>query len=211
MYLTKLTLDVRHPGARRDLSDAYDLHRTLSRAFAPDDQSVPARFLWRLEPSRSAEIGNEVLVQSAVSGCWSVIEAMSGYLQALHPNKYVDPASILQASATCRFRLRANPTITRSGKRMGLVKEDEQMAWLGRQGERLGFSIKDAARLSSAKMVLRSGQGRPPLTLLIALFKGVLRVQDPGAVERALVDGVGHGKAFGLGMLSIAPVRGPSP
>ena len=55
MYLSKLTLDPRHLGARRDLADAYEMHRTLARAFAPDESSAPARFLWRLEPPRSGE------------------------------------------------------------------------------------------------------------------------------------------------------------
>ena len=50
MYLSRLTLDPRQPQARRDLGDAYDMHRTLTRAFALDATTLPPRFLWRLDP-----------------------------------------------------------------------------------------------------------------------------------------------------------------
>ena len=47
MYMSKLVLDPRHLQARRDLANAYEMHRTLSRVFAPSPDASPARFLWR--------------------------------------------------------------------------------------------------------------------------------------------------------------------
>jgi len=43
-------------------------------------------------------------------------------------------------------------------------------------------------------------------TLTTARFDGVLRVTDPDRLRRALTHGIGHGKAFGCGLLTLAPV-----
>lgn len=41
MYLSRLQLNPAHPQARRDLASAYELHRSLARAFAPDAATPP--------------------------------------------------------------------------------------------------------------------------------------------------------------------------
>ena len=207
MYLSKLTLDPRHLGARRDLADAYEMHRTLARAFAPDESSAPARFLWRLEPPRSGDVPSDVLVQSGMAGRWSVVEALDGYTRALQPNKLVDLDAFVRAGMEYRFRLVANATVTRDGKRLGLLSEEEQLAWLSRQGGRHGFVVLDVIRLASTRLGARSGRDRPALTFQSARFEGLLTIEDPGKVASALTGGIGHGKAFGLGMLSLAPIR----
>ena len=80
MYLSQLKLNPTHPSARRDLGDAYQMHRTLSRAFAtgPDD-AVP-RFLWRLERQSAPSPSNAVLVQADGPGRWSELADLPGYL-----------------------------------------------------------------------------------------------------------------------------------
>jgi CRISPR system Cascade subunit CasE len=51
LLLNRLTLNLGHRDVRRDMGNAYDMHRTLARAVAsgPDDTVQP--FLWRLETS----------------------------------------------------------------------------------------------------------------------------------------------------------------
>jgi CRISPR system Cascade subunit CasE len=38
-------------------------------------------------------------------------------------------------------------------------------------------------------------------------FEGVLTVDKPDALQHALCNGIGRGKSFGLGLLSLAPLR----
>lgn len=38
-------------------------------------------------------------------------------------------------------------------------------------------------------------------------FSGQLKVRDPGALQRALLGGIGHAKAFGCGLLLVRPVE----
>lgn len=202
MYLSQLRLDTASAAARRDLADPYQLHRTLARVYAPDDATPPPRFLWRLE--RGGPVGERgvVLVQAAVPGRWDVLAARSGY--EVHGDKPVDTGQLVQPGHRYRFRLRANPVVTRQGQRLGLHGQDEQLDWLARQGSRLGFEVEGADVSGLERIVMWKPGGARPNVKDTVLFDGVLVARDAAALRAALVDGVGHGKAFGLGMLSLA-------
>ncbi|MNQ61219.1 CRISPR-associated endoribonuclease Cse3 [compost metagenome] len=200
MHLTRLTLDPRSAQARRDLGDAYEMHRTLARAFAADAQSPPARFLWRLEAGGNAWATPMVLVQAAAEADWSALQALPNYLQRPVESKRLAFEEWIEGRM--RYRLQANPTVTRQGKRYGLVGEDEQLAWLGRQGERHGFNIE--AALVTASDVLASRKGESRISLQRVCFEGSLQVLELAAFSRALMLGIGPGKAFGCGLLSVA-------
>lgn len=206
MYLSKLTLDPRHPQARRDLGDAYEMHRTLVRAFAPDPETAPPRFLWRLEAGMAMNSPANVLVQADVPADWSPIAALSGYTTEILENKQVDLAGLVKAGGRYRFRLKANPTVTRAGKRYGLTSEDEQMAWVARQGLRHGFSVLACVRGSSERIQVRQGNSGHRITVHSVLLDGMVEVQGAALFEQALRNGLGHAKALGMGLLSIAKV-----
>lgn len=210
MFLSKLVLDPAHPQARRDLANAYEMHRTLSRVYAQSPDSPPARFLWRLEHNgaRLPQEGATVLLQSATPGRWQCLQALPGYVRALNPDKEVHVEQLLQASRSHVFRLCCNPTVTRDGKRYGLLREEEQLAWLARQGRQHGFSPLNVRVCRSERVSHRQGRGSQRITLQVVQFDGLLRVEDLERLGLALVNGIGHGKALGLGMLSLAPAHG---
>lgn len=143
----------------------------------------------------------------------------------------------LRAGMTLTFRLRANPTkrVSRHsttersnmhGKRVDLRTEAEQLAWLARKGEQCGFAlvtvrassgrdgerpaaIPDVRTLAGGKVLGRQPAGKT-MTFGSVLFEGRLRITDAAAFRRALETGIGPGKAYGFGLLSIAPDRGPA-
>lgn len=203
MYLTRLRLDPRSALARRDLADPYDMHRTLVRAFVQDEAQAPPRFLWRLEPG-DAWAQPVVLLQSTHAADWSFLSQLSSYVPPGEPprTKTFDPGQLLQAGSRYRFRLAANPTVARAGKRHGLVGEDAQLAWLDRQGERGGFGVEVA--LVSGSQTLHSRKGPMRVSLLRVCFEGMLQVRNVSALSHTLQAGIGPGKAFGCGLLSIA-------
>jgi len=199
MYLTRLTLDLRNAAVRRDLSDAYDMHRSLVRAFVSNDTQAPPRFLWRVEPE-SVWRDPIVLVQSRAEPDWSVFSS-SGYFKNPPATKTIDLAALIETGRLYRFRLFANPTVTQQGKRYGLSSEDEQNAWLERKGAKCGFSIETALVTSTDIVHLRGND----ICLQQTCFEGVLRATDESALQDAVESGMGPGKAFGLGMLSLSP------
>lgn len=201
MQLTRLRLDLRNAQVRRDLADPYEMHRTLVRAFVDDASHAPPRILWRLEPFAQAR-APELLVQSPEPGDWSFLDPTPGYLLCVPETKRIDDLAWLQAGLTCRFRLFANPTVTRDGKRQGILGEDAQLAWLARQGQRHGFSLDGALVTVSDQLEARKKAMR--ITLRRACFEGRLTITDADAARTALCEGIGPGKALGLGLLSIA-------
>lgn len=205
MFLSKLVLDARHPRVRRDLADVYDMHRTLARAFAPDAESHPARFLWRQERSRSVTEAVTLLVQAEGPANWSNVESDSGYLAQSIQVSALDLDRLVGDGQRLRFRLMANPTVTKEGKRLGLRREDEQLAWLGRVADKHGFRVLGCTVAESNRLQARQKDGHR-ITLDAALFEGIFTVVEKASVQQAIRRGLGRGKAFGLGLLSVAPV-----
>jgi CRISPR system Cascade subunit CasE len=212
MYLTRLRLDPRSAQVRRDLSNPYDMHRTLVRAFVADETATPPRFLWRIEPSGDWAMP-VVLVQSAHAADWSVLSKLPNYLKQKAEIKLVDLEALLQVGSRYRFRLIANPTVTQEGKRHGLSSEEAQLEWLARQGEKHGFTLETGAQdqkyavLISDSRVLKVHKKEPsPIYLQQVHYEGLLRLENALALSQALSAGIGPGKSFGCGLLSVAHV-----
>jgi CRISPR system Cascade subunit CasE len=126
------------------------------------------------------------------------------------------------------FRLIGNPTRTiphtrnqkspeqgkrPHGQRVARRKPEEQLEWLIRKGEQHGFVIPSAHNgqpdVSPSPCLTLTGQRRPsdkgPITLEPVRFEGHLIVTDTAAFTDALHKGIGHGKAYGCGLISLAP------
>jgi CRISPR system Cascade subunit CasE len=109
--------------------------------------------------------------------------------------------------------------VRRNGRRVELRTEAQQLEWLRRKGAAHGFEVL-SVRASDAVPNIRVSEGpksrgfrlnektgtKTPLTFASVFFEGVLRVTDPQAFRLALERGIGSAKAYGFGMLSIAPV-----
>ena len=204
MYLTRLTLDLRSRDARRDLSDAYEMHRSLARVFCEHPDRPPPRFLWRLEPPANSYANPVVLIQSETpADNLNALSAQANYLAEPVQTKAVELSDLVREDERYRFRLVANPTVTRAGKRYGLSGEDSQLAWLQRQGKKHGFGIHAAAVTGGD--VLDNTNDKRRIVIKRVRFEGVLSAVDSARLSTAITHGIGPGKAFGCGLLSLAP------
>lgn len=223
MFLHRIHLDPRCREARRDLSDPYQLHSTLCRAFCEPDTKCPeGEFLWRLEPE--ADVGGypRILVQSRSLPNWSRI-GVQGWLANADPAVDLEERlklNSLSAGQRFRFRLRANPCVTRQGKRLGLMQTDQQEQWLDRKSSQNGFCLPklpsfDLSESSQIRIDVRISQeqllrGRPragnDICVHSVLYDGLLTVTEPDRFRHALGTGIGHAKVMGLGLLSVAPI-----
>lgn len=222
MFLHRIHLDPRCREARRDLSDPYQLHSTLCRAFCKPDVKCPeGEFLWRLERETDAVGHPRILVQSRTMPTWAGI-GVQGWLAETDPA--IDLKERLKLGSLTlgqrfRFRLRANPCVKRDGKRLGLLQLEDQERWIARKGDQHGFSLPKLTasnlpehtleridvRVSQEQMLggkQRTGNG---IRIFSALYDGVLAVTDPDKFKSALQIGIGHGKVMGLGLLSVIP------
>jgi len=207
MHLSRIVLNPYNRQARLDLSDPYQMHRSLVRAFVSDPAQVPPRFLWRLEESHPQQ-ESTVLLQSAQAPDFSELQARPGYLsenlECALSSKSVDLTRLVAFGVQYRFRLVANPTVSREGKRFGLVGEADQVAWLTRQGERHGFLLKSTLVVNSH--YIKTRKAGAVVSLLRVQYEGVLCVCAAERFCSALLAGIGPGKALGCGLLSVARV-----
>ena len=213
MYLSRLTLNPRARRVQRELANPYELHRTLMRAY-PAELPEAERVLFRVDTDARSGVP-VVLLQSHARPDWAWLgePGARDYLLGAPQTKAFEltftPGQVLA------FRLRANPTARRrlpdgSRKRVGLVREEEQIDWLRRKGEQGGFRVLSARAGdgSRANGWLRRDGERHNLTMLAVQFDGLLQVTDPGLLWRAVQEGIGSGKGLGFGLLSLA--RPPS-
>ncbi len=235
MFLSRLILNPRNGRVRRDLADCGQMHRTIMRAFPPTEPGESARaslgVLYRVDADPQGRL--VLYVQSRQCPDWSALEP--GYLLHPPACRRVDHVyQALTPGTVLRFRLRANPTRKidtksgadgrrRHGRRVELRTEADRLAWLERKAEASGFelvsvrvstSVPDVTTIPQGKVVRTSGychcdtpEGRISHTLTLApvLFEGHLRVVEAERFRRALETGIGPGKAYGMGLLSIAP------
>ncbi len=204
MYLSKIVLNLRNPNARRDMTSAYEMHRTLMNILEEGDN----RLLWRLE-QRRLHTSPYVLVQTLKRPDLQKIFTKNGHDYGMPmPDSPKEFCPIFKKDDAFYFRLVANPSKMKNRKRLGLYKQEEQESWLLRKMTVAGADVESFAIRDSFKIVTGplKGKGDRKITMLAVTFEGLLRVWAPHAFLRAIKYGVGHGKAFGLGLLSIAGV-----
>lgn len=233
MYLSRLILNAREPATLRLLGNPYAMHQFLWHAF-PDgekpNQSGERNILWRIEPERDGP--PVVLVQSDIAPDWCRPDSTP--FLARPETKSWEPR--FSAGQRLRFRLRANPTKSIPankpvvngkhvrGQRVGLMKEVEQIAWLIARGEKHGFRVSERMLLpgddaydpsqnffrierEATWYAVRSPEPRRTMTWLAVDFEGELEVTDLALFTEAVCKGLGTGKAFGFGLLSLARPR----
>lgn len=199
MILSRMVLNLNAANARRDLADPYEMHSTLMRLA----ESAGCKPLWRLHTGRAGE-PPVVLIQTQASPDPAAIPIGDApYYVSLesHHNHLLEA---IKQGDRLHFRVHSNPTVTRGGKRHGLVQAEEQLAWLARQLNRAGAVLEAAvASQASRSAMKRRGQGAP-IILTGVTFDGLLAVRDPDALRDAVRRGIGHGRAFGFGLITLA-------
>lgn len=233
-YLSRLILNPRGPSVRRGLADCHELHRTILSAFPSVRGDARQEFgvLYRLEQPPRDGGALVLLVQSRERPDWSrlppdFLRAEDGERDNPAMRPLDDAYGSLEAGRVLRFRLRANPTKKintksspegerRNGQRVPLIGEEARLAWLARKASEAGFRLL-AVQGRPETPAVDAGHGqkqtgwRPtangkvaPLTFEAVRFDGSLVVTDADRFRSALASGIGSGKAYGFGLLSIA-------
>lgn len=217
MYLSRLQLTSHGRAVWREVVEhPYKLHQLVMKGFPDGVHREDAHVLHRLDQQ---ENNLTLLVQSTHPPDW---QAFPQDLLQEHnlfdplPNPAIQNMADLGLAngRVLRFRLRANPTKRLSsgkgnkpGKRVELYKEEDQLAWLHRQAERHGFHLLAADILPQGKESdwVKRPEKSHKLTLFTVQYEGILRITDTAAFHTALTQGIGPAKAFGCGLLSLAP------
>ena len=118
-----------------------------------------------------------------------------------------------------RYRLTASPVRYLQSQEGGRARRGahvtaaQQQGWLLSKSEELGVAFAINADEAPTTLVtkrgthsFRRGNQSQPVTITWAQFDGILRVTDPVALRQALIRGIGPGKAYGCGLLTLARI-----
>jgi CRISPR system Cascade subunit CasE len=207
MYLSQLVLNARKSDVLRDLSNAHKLHQRIMQAFPDEeDRDSPRQdwhILFRQEPDSDV-----VLVQSDLEPDWSRLP--DGYLRQCHGPKLFSLSPEQVSSGRCfQFRLRANPSKrdNKTKKTVGFYRRPDQLAWLERQADRCGFRLLGVDVVPSPNLFGLKHKGTSPVRIVTALYQGVLEVTQPDQFLTVVQQGLGRGKSYGCGLLSLARIN----
>lgn len=234
VYLSRIMLNATQRDIQTCLSNCHALHTLALRGFPQlpignDHARAYFGVLFRLESVLVDPQQVRLLVQSTTQPDWSRIPL--SWLGA-DPDERGNPVvrtidqdyEHLDQTTDYFFRLRANPTKRISErnpneterwrkKQVDLRTDHDRIEWLMRQANNHGFQIQTPPNQPSIPAVQilpqPTSHGRDQehrLTFGAATFEGILRITDRVRFRQALEHGIGKGKAYGFGLLSIAAI-----
>lgn len=219
MYISRIRIDPNRAGARRLLASPQRLHAVIAAA----TDSPSSRPLWRLDPWAG---GLNLLVVSQGEPDFTSLLAQAELLpeDGWQSSDYTRFLDALAPGQGWMFRLAANPvrSLRRTkpdgrlsrGKRVPIVGASGLQEWLLQRATALGVQLQAdsfAVTQRRTKDFTRrepegSGTGRRRVVIATAQFDGTLQVTDADLLREALRNGVGSAKAYGCGLLTLAPV-----
>ena len=194
MYLTKISMDLRHPSARQGLTDRQDLHRNLAQAFV-------GKFLYRVLTRSNT---SSLLVLSEKPPDVNTLLARGYQLQEMQnvtvlKEKYTD-GSVLHFNLLVVPSKKVKRDDQGNSRRVFLPTPLLRSEWLNRQGEKYGFEVL-MVHEPSAEEKLSVGRKSGTFTLTAVELEGVLRIRDSTLFWPAWEKGIGPEKAYGLGLI----------
>jgi CRISPR system Cascade subunit CasE len=106
------------------------------------------------------------------------------------------------------FRLLGNPTKKSEGSRYALTDEEDHEHWLHRKGRLHGFEVLQASMHDywiNGDQADQDDYSKGNIPHFAVRYEGYLRVADSDELEETVASGIGPAKAFGFGLLSLAP------
>ena len=204
MYLSRVELDLRNHETLRALSVPRRLHGAVESAF----KGPRTRRLWRLD-RREGRLWLLILSEDIPE--LSGVVAQFGPPNGTAETRDYEPLLTRIAEGTVwRFRLAANPikNVKVAGGR-GVIRNHvtvtQQEQWLAERAPKHGFALEpEGFRVVDSHWIsFEKATDGSPVRIHAVTFEGLLRVTDANLFREALTHGIGRGKAYGLGLLTL--------
>jgi CRISPR system Cascade subunit CasE len=222
-FLSRVDLNPQRRAGRGILGSPQAMHAAVMASFPGRlADRTEQRVLWRLDPAPGVA---HLYVVAPEEPDFTHLVEQAGWptLPTWHTRDYEPFLSRLEKGSAWSFRLTANPTRSAApagggeSKRFGHVTVAQQQDWLVARSAAAGFELIPATGPDGIdrpehglvvrnRSVDRFRRGSGTVTLSRATFEGALVVRDAAAVRRALISGIGPAKAYGCGLLTLAPL-----
>ncbi|NCD09193.1 MAG: type I-E CRISPR-associated protein Cas6/Cse3/CasE [Negativicutes bacterium] len=215
MYLSRIALEVERRETKKALIYPSLLHGAIEQSFEGERQ----RRLWRIDTLKDNVY---LLLLSADKPDFTNLNAQFGFKDNLTKGEsrdYGDLITKLHVGQRWHFRLKANPTKSASsvqnkcarGKVIAHVSAERQKEWLLNRSSKNGFCLneEDFTVVNTHWYKFKKQKNiNGEVIFRTATFEGVLTIVDVDMFKDALVQGIGRAKAYGCGLLTIAPFNG---
>lgn len=217
---SRILIDSRDRRAMYVFGSLERLHAVVARATNSDASGDQHRVLWRLDKASHGAM-QRLYIVSPSEPDRSVFEEELG-VNADRDCSSCDYGPFLEhleSGQEWAFRVTVNPThsvpsegFASRGRRQPIVRRDEQAEWLFRKFRKIGCHMT-INRLDQPEVAIRGTQQisfrkrGTTVVLTQVTFEGILSVDDPNTLCQALVDGIGSAKAYGCGLLTLAPLQ----
>lgn len=205
MYLSRVELDPARRSTMTALAAPQKFHGAVESAFSGERR----RRLWRLD--RLGEKLYLLLLSEEMPDLSGVVEQFG--TGAVPESRNYDPLlARITPGSRWQFRLAANPTKSCKDAQKPAARgtvaahctTQYQKQWLLDRAAKHGFALtEDSFTVTRVQWHHFAKHGTRPVSLLAVTYEGVLQVTDPEAFRNLLCQGMGRGKAYGLGLLTV--------
>ncbi|WP_327713734.1 type I-E CRISPR-associated protein Cas6/Cse3/CasE (plasmid) [Streptomyces sp. NBC_00464] len=210
--LARIRLNPHHRAVQRDIHDADQMHKTLMR-MVPDHLGDHARqqtgLLYRLDTD---DDGHTLLVQAAHP--LNTAGLPHGYGNA-DTRELAPMFQALHDGLGVRYRIVVNPI---KRERLSLDRKNERGRtlplsgpdadqWWQRRATASGLQLHTLTPHTIAPA--RSRTAKPGMRHSLIRYDGTATITDTHALTNAVLTGIGRGKSYGAGLLSLAPAPTP--
>ncbi len=234
MFISRIYINPQRKDTKAAAGNPNKLHGAVLNTVAPNaDRTRPEGLLWRLDTGKHSHALYVVspsepdLRAIQESYGWDTVEGKATV------RDYTPRLDSLKVGQRLAFRLTANPTHnveypSEEGKngaprrrRIPHETHNHQVRWLVDRAKACGFNLTgytpaaevdgkitgpfDSIRTSPLRVErFTKGNNSAQVTIGKVTFEGVLEVTNPEVFRNALVTGIGRGKAYGCGLLTVA-------
>lgn len=204
LYFSRIELDLRRRSTMLALANPQHIHGAVENAFSGERQ----RRLWRLD---TLDDKLYLLIVSEDAPNLSGISAQFGTDEPGQTKDYTPFLERLGENSLWRFRLTVNPTksVKTEAEARGTVKALVTTAgaekWLADRAQKHGFQLQpnQFGVTGTRWLHFRKHGGGRTVSLYSVTIEGVLLITDVEAFRKTLTEGIGRGKAYGQGLLTI--------
>ena len=217
--LTRIYLNPARRGGRKLILNPQAMHAAVRAAFPPDTDESRGRILWRLDHHEHAH--TLYIVGPERPDVANIVEQAGWHTRPGQSADYGKFLDRLQRGQRWHFEVIVNPVISKSqgpgkrGKRVPLASADSQLQWLIRRSEENGFSLatNDSTGAVDARVIGRDTLNfqhgerkdtRSRVNIRSVRIEGTLEVTNAEKLRAALTNGIGRGRAYGCGLLTLA-------
>lgn len=203
LYLSRIKLDPAKKDTLRALAAPGKFHGALEASFNGPRQ----RNLWRLDSLNGALY--ILLLSKTAPDLSHVCAQFCCSSEDVQTKQYDGLLSHVECGTRWRFRLTANPVKAQMqdqgrGKVQACTTIPQQEMWLLAHCEKHGFRVtEDSFQVMQNKWYRFYKSDRNQVSLLAVTYEGELEITDAELFRTALCSGVGRGKAYGMGLLTV--------